>query len=128
LYSFSFILNPRAKLTCFNSALQVLSELLNHDYSTYYNEVRTELANMFAKYDSKFGSLRLQRPLQPSAAPGKQPSSWNRIFYDAPSPTSVPPSSSRPGPASYAISELSVYLDSDSLNQYDESFSVLNWW
>jgi hypothetical protein len=48
LYSFAFILDHRAKLTGFNSALQVLSELLNHDYSTYYNEVRTELTNLFA--------------------------------------------------------------------------------
>jgi hypothetical protein len=62
LYSFSFILDPRAKLTGFNSALQVLFELLNHDYSTYYNEVKSKLANMFAKYDSKFDSLRLQKP------------------------------------------------------------------
>jgi hypothetical protein len=62
LYSFAFILDPRAKLTGFNSAIQVLSELLNHDYSTYYNEVKCELANMFAKYESTFGSLRLQRP------------------------------------------------------------------
>jgi hypothetical protein len=128
LYSFAFILDPRAKLTGFNSALQVLSELLNHDYSTYYNEVKSELANMFVKYDSKFGSLRLQRPSQPSVAPGKQPSSWNRIFCGAiaPGPASVPNSSSRPGPASCAVSELSAYLDSDSLNQYDESFSVPN--
>jgi hypothetical protein len=80
LYSFAFILDPRAKLTRFNSALQVLSELLNHDYSTYYNEVRTELANLFAKYESKFGSLRLTRSSQPSVALGKHPCSWNRIF------------------------------------------------
>jgi hypothetical protein len=71
LYSFTFILDPRAKLTGFNSALQVLSELLNHDYSTYYNEIKGGLGNMFAKYESKFGSLRLQRPSQPSVAPGK---------------------------------------------------------
>jgi hypothetical protein len=124
LYSFAFILDPRAKLTGFNNALQVLSELLNHDYSTYYNEVKGELGNMFAKYESKFGSLRLQRPSQPSAAPGKQPSSWNRIFRGV---VSVPSSSSRPRTASCAVSELSSYLDSDSLNQYDELFSVLNW-
>jgi hypothetical protein len=62
LYSFAFILDPRAKLTGFNIALQVLFELLNHDYSTYYNEVKSKLANMFAKYDSKFDSLRLQKP------------------------------------------------------------------
>jgi hypothetical protein len=78
---------------------------------------------MYVKYESKFDSLRLQRPSQPSAAPGKQPSSWNRFFRGA---ASVP--SSRPSPASCAVSELSSYLDSDSLNQFDESLSVLNWW
>jgi hypothetical protein len=130
LYSFAFILDPRAKLTDFNSALQVLSELLNYDYFTYYNEVKGELVNMFTKYESKIGFLRLQRPSQPSAAPGKQHSSWNRIFHDAAAPglAFVPSSSSRPRSASCAVSELSSYLDSDSLNQYDESFSVFNWW
>jgi hypothetical protein len=98
---------------------------LNHDYSTYYNEVKGELGNMFAKYESKFGSLKLQRPSQPSAAPDKQSSSWNRIFCGA---ASVSSSSSTPSPASCTVFELSSYLDSDSLNQYDESFSVLNWW
>jgi hypothetical protein len=128
LYSFAFILDPRAKLTGFNSALQVLSELLNHEYSTYYNEVKSELANMFAKYDSKFDPFRLQRLSKPSVAPGKQPSSWNRIFCgaSAPGPASIPISSSRPSTASCDVSELSAYLDSNSLNQYDESFSVLN--
>jgi hypothetical protein len=125
LYSFAFILDPRAKLTDFNSALQVLSELLNHDYSTYYNEIKGELGNMFAKYESKFGSLRLQRPSQPSVAPDNQPSSWNRIFCGA---ASVPSSSSRHSSSSCAVFELLSYLDSDSLNQYDESFSILNWW
>jgi hypothetical protein len=130
LYSFAFILDLRAKLTSFNSALQVLSELLKHNYSTYYNKVKGKLANMFAKYESKFGSLMLQRSSQPSVAPGKQPSSWNRIFCGAaaPGPASVSSFSSRPSPASCVVSELSTYLDSDSLNQYDESFSVLNWW
>jgi hypothetical protein len=90
-----------------------------------YIEVRTELANMFVKYDSKFGSLRLQRPSQPSVARGKQHCSWSRIFHGAPNPTSIP--SSRPT-FSYTVFELSTYLDSDSLNQYDDSFSVLNWW
>jgi hypothetical protein len=70
--------------------------------------------------------LRLQRLSQSSAAPGKQHSSWNRIFYGAAS--ILPSSSSRRSPASCSVFELSSYLDSDSLNQYDELFSVLNWW
>jgi hypothetical protein len=78
---------------------------------------------MFAKYDSKFGSLRLQRPSQPSATPGKQPCSWNKIFCGTPGPGIV--HSFRPI-VSCVVSELSTYLDSDSLNQYDESFSVLH--
>jgi hypothetical protein len=128
LYFFAFILDPRAKLNGFNSALQVLSELLNHDYSTYYNDVRNELANLFAKYDSKYGALRLQRPSQPTAAPGNDPAVWCLIFRGAPGSFAVPnPASSRPT-ISAAISELSAYLDSDLLNQYDASFHVLNWW
>jgi hypothetical protein len=128
LYSFAFILDPRAKLNGFNSYLQVLSKLLNHDYYTYYNNVRNELVNLFAKYDSKFGALRLQRPSQPTAAPGDDPAVWGLIFRGAPGSFAAPnPASSRPT-ISAAISELSAYLDSDSLNQYDASFHVLNWW
>jgi hypothetical protein len=82
-----------------------------------YIEVRTELANMFVKYDSKFGSLRLQRPSQPSVARGKQHCSWSRIFHGAPNPTSIP--SSRPT-FSYTVFELSTYLDSDSLNWWQD--------
>jgi hypothetical protein len=67
----------------------------------------------YLQNESKFDSLRMQRPSQPSATPGKQPSSWNRIFCGA---ASVPSSSSRPSPASCTVSELSSYLDSDSLN------------
>jgi hypothetical protein len=33
------------------------------DYSDYYNNVCTELSNVFAKYDSKVGGTRLQRQL-----------------------------------------------------------------
>jgi hypothetical protein len=36
LYSYAFILNPRAKLNGFIKALQILSEILNRDYSTYF--------------------------------------------------------------------------------------------
>jgi hypothetical protein len=82
---------------------------------------------MFAKYDSKIGSFRLQRPSQPSAAPGKQPFSSNRIFHVAPRPGLGPGTVHNYRPiVSCVVSELSTYLDSDSLNQYDGSFSVLH--
>jgi hypothetical protein len=72
--------------------------------------------------------LRLQRPSQPTTAPGDDPAVWGLIFRGAPGSFATPnPASSRPT-ISAAISELSAYLDSDSLNQYDASFHVLNWW
>jgi hypothetical protein len=40
----------------FNSAMQVLSNLISTDYSNY-------LHNMFAKYDRKFENLWLNRPI-----------------------------------------------------------------
>jgi hypothetical protein len=36
LYSYAFILDPRAKLNGFTKALQMLSEILNRDYSAYF--------------------------------------------------------------------------------------------
>jgi hypothetical protein len=36
LYSYAFILDPRAKLNDFTKALQMLSEILNRDYSAYF--------------------------------------------------------------------------------------------
>jgi hypothetical protein len=86
------------------------------------------LLSLFAKYDSKYGALRLQRPSQPTAAPGDDPAVWGLIFRSASGSFAAPnPASSRPT-ISAAVSELSAYLDSDSLNQYDASFHVLNWW
>jgi hypothetical protein len=41
---------------------------MNRDYSAYYQHVKTELGNLFFKYDLKFGGVILQRPQQ--AQPG----------------------------------------------------------
>jgi hypothetical protein len=43
LYSFAFILDPRAKLTNFNDMLHVMSGSLHLDYSSYSTEVKTQL-------------------------------------------------------------------------------------
>ena len=57
LYSFAFILDPRAKLRGFNNVLMLLAKLTDTDYSAYFTEVRAELATMFNKYDSKFSAV-----------------------------------------------------------------------
>jgi hypothetical protein len=47
LYSYAFILDPRAKLNRFTNALQLMSESLIRDYYAYYQYVKTELCNLF---------------------------------------------------------------------------------
>ena len=61
LYSFAFILDPRAKMKGFYKLLVHLSRLNGNDYSCYLTEVRAELSVVFSKYDDKFGGVRLQR-------------------------------------------------------------------
>jgi hypothetical protein len=108
----------------------VLSDSLHLEYSGYYIEVKTQLSNLYVKYESKFGFVRLQRPQPASTGPANVLSSWNRFMRT--NPSSSPPSIST-GPIfnthiSCIISKLSSYLDSDPLTEFDESSSVLSWW
>ncbi|XP_072147154.1 zinc finger BED domain-containing protein RICESLEEPER 2-like [Setaria viridis] len=125
LYSFAFILDPKAKVRGFHNVLQLLSQIVGVDYSSYFTEVRTELHKLFNKYKNKFGVVRSQRPAQPSAATGKKRTSWGEIF-GGPGSCGSPVLSSTP-PISPA-SELSSYLDSDSITCYDDEFNILSWW
>ncbi|WVZ93147.1 hypothetical protein U9M48_039153 [Paspalum notatum var. saurae] len=81
LYSFAFILDPRAKLKGFTRVLSILSNLSQTDYSGYLTYVRAQLSEVFNKYDSKFGAVRLQRAPQPSRA-GKKRTNWGMIYGD----------------------------------------------
>ena len=156
LYSFAFILDPRAKLKGFTNVLRLLSQLNGNDYSCYLTEVRAELSVIFAKYDEKFGGVRLQRAAQPGPT-GKRKTAWGRIFGGESSSsgsslsgttlgsvTSLGSGSTSSlhrrtsasallqaatsGASLSSGSELSAYLDSDTVNQYDDDFNILNWW
>jgi hypothetical protein len=48
LYSYAFILDPRAKLNSFTKALQIMSRILSRDYSAYLKNVKIELAVLFS--------------------------------------------------------------------------------
>jgi hypothetical protein len=72
LYSYAFILDPRAKLNGFTKAIQYLSTIMNRDYTTYYQHVKTELGNLFSKYELKFVGVRLQRSPQANNGGGKK--------------------------------------------------------
>ena len=54
LYSYAFILDPRAKMRGFFNVLQLLGEYTSFEYSSYYADVKTELYKLFNKYESKF--------------------------------------------------------------------------
>jgi hypothetical protein len=59
LYSYTFILDPRAKLNGFTKSLQIMSRILSRGYSTYHKNVKLELAVLFSNYESKYGGVRL---------------------------------------------------------------------
>ena len=79
LYSIAFIMDSRAKIRGFNKALALLSNLSSTNYSPYLTEVRAQLSTMFNKYDSKFGTVRMQRPSQ-LASSGKKKNAWGKIY------------------------------------------------
>jgi hypothetical protein len=64
LYSIAFILDPRAKLRGLFNVMVILKENIGADYNSYYADVKTKIYKLFAKYDSKFGSTRSQRPVR----------------------------------------------------------------
>ena len=72
LYSYAFILDPRAKMRGFFNVLQLLDEYTSSEYSSYYADVKTKLYKLFNKYESKFGAARSQRVAQPSHHTGKK--------------------------------------------------------
>jgi hypothetical protein len=145
LYAFAFILDPRAKLRGFSNILRILSGLSGTDYSLYFTCVKSELFTMFNKYDVKFGAVRQQVPPPPPVT-GKRKQNWGLIYgSDSNSEFSYPGSSTpnlAAGTSASALlqqahssaglssldTELSSYLDSDTLQKFDEDFNILNWW
>jgi hypothetical protein len=78
-YSFAFVLDPRVKIRGFNNALQVLSRFFTTDYSEYFNVIRSELTNIFSKYEIKFGVAKLQRPTHTTSTSRKK-TAWGKIY------------------------------------------------
>ena len=72
LYSYAFILDPRAKMRGFFNVLQILEQSTGHQYNSYYNDVKTKLNKLFNKYDRNFGGAWSQRVAQPSSHIGKR--------------------------------------------------------
>jgi hypothetical protein len=71
LYSYAFILDPRAKMKGFFNVLELLAEVTGSIYSSYYADVKDEMFKLFDKYVQKFGgAATAQRAVHPSVAFG----------------------------------------------------------
>jgi hypothetical protein len=138
-------LDPRAKIKGFNKVLSKLNLLIDTDYSNKMMETRTLLFKLYHKYDELYGSVREKRVVPPSLS-GKKRKAWDEIYdHDdgdvlgagcstlprnldmsrtIPATTLLHAASS----SSNSGSELTAYLDCDTVNQLDDGFNILNWW
>jgi hypothetical protein len=81
LYSFAFILDPRAKMRGFHKALTLISNLTSNDYANYYDFVHAEFADVFIKYDLMFGGQVSHRKQVPIAGSGKKRKAWGKEIW-----------------------------------------------
>jgi hypothetical protein len=142
LYSFAFILDPRGKLKGFSKVLKLLGNFLSVDYSSYLTEVRAQLNIIYKMYDGKFGAAKKKTCLQPPST-GKKNTAWDDIFADDDDDNDIfatpgsgnsfwtptlslckrTSASASAGSSMGVGNELSNYLDSDTLTQFDD-----RWW
>jgi hypothetical protein len=112
---FAFILNPRTKIRGFHNVLQLLSQTIGVDYSSYFTSVMNELYKLYNNYENKFGAVRQHRPPQPVGATSKKKTTWGKIFGAPSGSGSSPVLASPPPPAIAVVSELAAYLDNDTV-------------
>jgi hypothetical protein len=136
LYCIAFILDPRAKIKGFNKVIRKLQMITDADYSNKLLETRTLLFKLYHKYDDLYGSVREKRVVPPSLS-GKKRTAWDEIYDE--DDDVLPPNLdlSRSIPATALLhaasntnngSELTAYLDCDTVSQLDDDFNILNWW
>jgi hypothetical protein len=116
LYSFAFVLDPRAKMRGLYNDLELLSQSNYYNYSTYFADVKTELYQLYAKYETKFGAARPSRTTHQSGMTGMRKHAWGKILggIGASRSSTASGSSCSSGPGA-GLCELIVYLDSDNV-------------
>jgi hypothetical protein len=72
LYAFAFILDHRAKMTTLATVLSQLSYAVNVSYDQYFLEVKDKFAEVYGKYEVKYGSLPQHQRPPPAPTTGKQ--------------------------------------------------------
>jgi hypothetical protein len=136
LYWIAFILDPRAKIKGFNKGIRKLQLIIDADYSNKLLETRSLLFKLYHKYDDLYGSVREKRVVPPSLS-GKQRTAWDEIYDDDDDvlppnldlSRSIPPTALLHAASNTKNgSELTAYLDYDTISQLDDDFNILNWW
>ena len=109
-----------------HNVFELLAQCNNMSYNAYFVEVKTELHNLYDKYESKFGAARPARTIHPSGLTGKRKQAWGKIFggSGASGPSTITGSSSTI--VTLGLSKLTVYLDSGNVVAYDDDFDILN--
>jgi hypothetical protein len=120
------VLDPRAKIRGLNNALRVLSRFVATNYYEYFNVIRSELTNMFSKYEIKFGAAKLQIPNHTTSTSRKK-TTWGKI-YASPEVSEVSAASISSLSFGFHVSELTMYLDNDPITVFDDGFDILSWW
>jgi len=62
LYSYAFILDPRAKMKGFFNVLELLTKHTGTSYTLYYFDVKDEMTRLFSNYEQKFSVARFEIP------------------------------------------------------------------
>jgi hypothetical protein len=145
LYSFAFILDPRAKMKGFSRVLRRLMNLTSTYYAAYQVTTRARLTDAYNKYEEKYGSIRLNMAVPPNLS-GKKRSAWDEIYDDADDvgsfvgmhffastlniarDTSATALLHAANSSASNASELISYLDCDTVNQLTDDFNILHWW
>jgi hypothetical protein len=139
LYSFAFVLDPRAKVRGYHKALTLISNLISTDHVNYYESVRAQLTTIFTNYDLRFGGQNPHQKQAPLVGARKKRKSWGKIYGSdvvggvsdpsfTPEPCTPHSSTSTSSLLFESQSEMLSYLDSDPVSKYDDDFNILSWW
>jgi hypothetical protein len=133
LYAFAFILDLRAKMRGFHKLLLRLSTRTGTDYSRFPHSARSKLTKIFKLYECKYGETLLRGQHVPTTGGEcKAKEAWDDIYGDddimGGSVARGSCSSAPVASTAASISELSSYLDSDTITQFGADFNILNWW
>src|SRR6266540_4263011 len=79
LFSFSFMLDPRAKSLGLCNLLQLFTEVLGIDYSTYFRDVKNSLNDLYIKCEEKYAGVHPRRPPQAPKV-GIKMSFWKSVM------------------------------------------------